>query len=241
MVRLEQDGQFAEKARLDYAVAMRRCWTNSSAPYIAIFEDDVLLADGWLVRTIANLEHNSQLMKETDWLDLRLFGSDSSTGWASRDFLGNNTPWISLGVGMLLFVVLIALRSRSQLLNPYLSNVSIFLICCIVTPAFVILFFQAPKGLILPPSPGVHRQNFGCCTQAQVFNSEHVPALATFITDLATNLPHDIAITRFARENHIARYALYPVLVQHLGKLAQFSIDPLKCIHFKLSSSHSVN
>ena len=220
MIRLEQDGQFSEKARLDYAVAMKRCWESSSAPYIAIFEGDILLADGWLARVVADLERSSELMKKTDWLDLRLFASDSSIGWASREFLGNNTPLISLGVGVLLFVVLIMLRSRAQLLSPYLSNASIFIICCIATPAFVILFFQAPKGLILPPSPGVHRQDdFGCCTQAQVFNREHVPKLATFITNQATGLPHDIAIEQFAHDNHIARYALYPVLAQHLGKL----------------------
>ena len=39
------------KAGLDYAFALQTCLKESTSPYIAILEDDVLLAHGWLAKT----------------------------------------------------------------------------------------------------------------------------------------------------------------------------------------------
>jgi hypothetical protein len=39
------------KAGLDYAYALQTCLEESASPYIAILEDDVLLAQGWIART----------------------------------------------------------------------------------------------------------------------------------------------------------------------------------------------
>ncbi|KAF2098818.1 hypothetical protein NA57DRAFT_76056 [Rhizodiscina lignyota] len=215
--RLEMDKDYVGKGRLDYTVALDRCWSNSSAPYIAIIEGDVLLAEGWLARTISGLLHIAKT-EHVDWLDLRLFGADVSIGWASKELLGNNVFWISLGVGLPVLMFLILLRRRSQTLNPHLSTPSLFIICFIAIPGFIILFFQAGKGSTLPVISGVHRQDtFGCCTQAQVFNRQQIPDLVEHMRNEEFNLPHDLAINQFRRDRGLARFALYPIIAQHFG------------------------
>lgn len=221
LLRLEGEEDFKNKGRLDYTVALERCWANSSAPYVAIFEGDILLAEGWFARTMTGLLNISKLAVQVDWLDLRLFGADVSIGWASRKLLGNNVLWISIGVALPTLGILIILRRQSQPVKPYLSNASLVVICCLAIPAFVILFFQAGKGSTVPVTQGVHRQEtFGCCTQAQVFNRKHVPELVAHLRNEAMTLPYDMAITNFARSKLMARYALYPVIAQHLGMLS---------------------
>ena len=57
---LKETAVYAEKGVYDYIHALRRCY-DTGAPYIGIFEDDILLADGWIVRTLRSLSQVSSV------------------------------------------------------------------------------------------------------------------------------------------------------------------------------------
>lgn len=62
---LEKERLFGRKVGLDFAYAFDDCYVSSSAPYIAILEGDVLVADGWFARVLMGLKeiaHHSEPM-----------------------------------------------------------------------------------------------------------------------------------------------------------------------------------
>ncbi|KAF2099547.1 hypothetical protein NA57DRAFT_75046 [Rhizodiscina lignyota] len=217
---LEKEKKFHEKAGLDYSVALQRCVADSAAPYIAIFEGDVIIADGWFARTLLGLKdiREQYEMGTKQWLYMRLFNEERSTGWATKDPLGNNVLWISLGVDVFLCAIAFLLKRHSRLLGPLFSPLSMLIICLITVPGLVILFFQAGKASMLPPSTGVHREDgFGCCNQGMIYPREVAADLASYLEEMAANMPHDNAIMEYHRKKQLALFALYPMQVQHVG------------------------
>ncbi|KAL2069200.1 hypothetical protein VTL71DRAFT_15538 [Oculimacula yallundae] len=236
LVTLEREGNFGAKGSIDYATALNHCYATSTAPYIAIFEDDILVADSWLTRSLLALRDiNAQMArksvrKEPGWLFMRLFNEERASGWASHALFANNTPLISLGIGLALATILIYLRDYwkggSKMLARRLDNAVIFVVCGLSVPAFVILFYQAGKASMLPPSPGVRMQDFGCCTQGMVFPRESVPGVVEHLHKAAeVHRPYDVAMDDYATENGLERFALYPVMVQHVGERSVITPD----------------
>lgn len=39
----------------DYIYVLKECLAQTDAPYIAVFEDDIIFADGWLMKTLDSL------------------------------------------------------------------------------------------------------------------------------------------------------------------------------------------
>lgn len=87
----------------------------------------------------------------------------------------------------------------------------------ITVPSFVILFFQCGKASLLPPSPGLKIENFGCCSQAMVFNRRQVPAYVEFLRSRLGSVPYDVLTAFHAGEAPLFRLALYPMQAQHIG------------------------
>ena len=237
---LEEWESWSAKAIIDYTVALERCFENSTAPYIAVFDGDIILADSWFARTLVGLREVEQQMKRIGrsgkWLYLRLFNQERFTGWMSRAIWGNNVPTISAAISVVVCVALLKLRRRiatdpafsgHTAIARHLNLPTIFVICTFTVPAFTILFFQAGKASLLPPAPGVHRQEYGCCAQALVFNREHVPGLIEFLRafefDHESVWGHDVATHEFAKKNNLQKWSQYPVVAQHVGMTTQLS------------------
>ena len=87
---------------------------------------------------------------------------------------------------------------------------------CLMVPAFVVLFFRAGKASLLPPLPGVSEENFGCCSQGLVFPREQIPGLVEFLRRKEEGQV-DMLLKERALEACLARMALYPVQLQHVG------------------------
>lgn len=83
-------------------------------------------------------------------------------------------------------------------------------------PTFVVLFFQAGKASLLPPRPGVHKEAFGCCSQALVFPRDQVPRVRDYLTQRSSG-QIDMMLDELAIHDSLDRYALYPVQAQHIG------------------------
>lgn len=197
--------------------SLRRCYETTGAPYIGMFEDDILLADGWLVRT---LQHLSQIPavddEERPWLFMRLFNQERSTGWASHEIGGNNEAWIILGIALGITIPAFLARKFFHLPRKYLDPETILITALLLNPALVILFFQSGKASMLPPTPGVSAEPFGCCSQAMIFPRSRIPTLLYFLEE-ARQGQVDLLLDNLAQQKRLTRWASYPVQAQHIG------------------------
>ncbi|KAI8624374.1 hypothetical protein F5Y19DRAFT_319940 [Xylariaceae sp. FL1651] len=238
------DGYALERKTVhDYGYALSQCVQTTEAPYIALFEGDILLADGWAARTLKNLHIIEQMMKDprrhdpvrgqvqpgepNSWLYLRMFNQERSFGWGGgTGFKSNNVHIISLAVSVpLLALLLLARRSfLPRHLARHLDAWVLLIICGVAVPLFVWLFFASGKASLLGSPPGVYEEFFGCCNQALVYNRKHAQALADFLI-AATNMPgrtgrSDMLPKEFAWEHGLARISAYPMLAQHAGRIS---------------------
>ncbi|TRX93008.1 hypothetical protein FHL15_006146 [Xylaria flabelliformis] len=231
------------KTLYDYAYSLRRCIQTTEAPYIALFEDDILLADGWAAWTLKNLHTLGQMMKDprrhdptpgrvepggpNSWLYLRMFNQERSSGWGGGyGFRSNNAHIISLAVSIpLLGIILFARRFLlPRYLVRHIDGWVILITCGVAVPLFVWLFFASGKASLVPSPPGVYEEWFGCCSQALVFNRRYAQELSDFFM-AATTKPGragrgDMLPKDFAWEHGLARVSAYPMLAQHLGRIS---------------------
>ncbi|KAI5916971.1 hypothetical protein F4810DRAFT_698461 [Camillea tinctor] len=225
----------------DYAYALAQCTQTTNSPYIAIFEGDILLADGWAVRTLKNLRSVEKMMTEpgrhdpvrgkvepgrpNDWLYLRLFNQERSTGWAGgTGFRSNHAHIIAIAIDLPLLTGLSLLRKfmLPRRWGRYLDH-WVLLVCGMAVPLFVWLFYASGKASILGAPQGVHEEFFGCCNQALVYNRAHAQALSDFLIAMTTHqrpgrsdmLPKD-----FAWNHGLARISAYPMIAQHAGRVS---------------------
>lgn len=221
--RLEDQQDFSTKAVYDYTYALKRCY-DTRAAWIVIFEDDILLADGWFVKTLQGISDIQRLFaaSRNDWLFLRLFNQERSTGWASSIPGQNHETLISILIMIPTFLALLLLRHRSASLRRHLDNATLAIICLVAIPTFVVLFFQAGKASLLPPRPGVHKEAFGCCSQALVFPRDQIPRVRDYLTQRRSG-QIDMMLDELAVQDSLDRYALYPVQAQHIGMLTSDS------------------
>lgn len=213
---MESQQKYVEKGVFDYTYAMEHCYEKET-PYIAMFEDDVLLADGWLVRTLLGLRDvEKSAKKDKSWLFMRLFNQERSTGWATKRIGGNHEFWIILGIDFGFIIPFLLARRLWPRGRDHLSLESLSVLVGLFIPALVILFYQSGKASLLPPSPGVINEPFGCCSQLMVFPRAQVPVVLEFLRARREG-QIDLYLNDLAEENGLARYALYPVQGQHIG------------------------
>lgn len=196
----------------DYIYALEAC-AQTGTPYIGILEDDVLLADGWLVRALLGLRDISRLHKP--WLYMRMFNQERSTGWSSRRIGSHNEHWIVLAVWAGGSGPVVLARRRWRAARTLLDPAALLVLAGVAVPALVVLFFQCGKASVWPPSRGVADEPFGCCSQVMVFPREQVASLVRFLGTRRGQV--DLLLNEWAEEASLARYALYPVMAQHMG------------------------
>ncbi|KAH9897486.1 hypothetical protein F4778DRAFT_743742 [Xylariomycetidae sp. FL2044] len=230
----------------DYAYALQSCLRTTQAPYIALLEGDILLAEGWAARALLNLRRVEVMMREPSrrppephkvqpgypntWLYLRLFNQERSTGWTGgTGFRSNNAHLISLAVAIPLLLILLLVRRPSSILPRalarHLDNWTLAVICGVAVPLFVWLFYASGKASLLPARAGVVRDEFfGCCNQALVYNRAHASALADYLFAATTRQPRcgrsDMLPRDFAWDRGLARMSAYPMLAQHAGRVS---------------------
>jgi len=183
--RLEiEQSLFMEKALFDYRYLLNTCY-NTGASSILMIEDDVLPLNGWFHWTIQALdaaESQTYMKGATDYLCLRLFYTEEFLGWNSEDW-PTYLFW-SATVVILPLLVMLAICLRSEVLARICTNYTIIVICGILIPLGIILFFAAGKNSMLPLPVGVNEMpKFGCCSQSLVFPQSQVPKLLEWFTE----------------------------------------------------------
>lgn len=202
----------------DYTYVLNHCLEETTAPYIAVFEDDIIFAEGWLSKTVTALGNLRQQSKS--WLYLRLFYTETSLGWdASVDYWYGHLPLtfvlaMAFGLSGLLF-----LRTIYKPARRHIDNSSLTVVTLVTIPAFTALVFMIGKYSLFPLQ-GVERMDVhGCCTQALVFPRIQVPDLINFLRERREGQT-DSLIEEYADKTPLERYALAPQVVQHVGLIS---------------------
>lgn len=208
----------AERRCSDYLYVLRECLVDSKAPYIAIFEDDIIFADGWLAKTLKGLSELRQRSKS--WVYLRLFYTETSLGWeADVDYwYGHQLLTFALAMGAVSALLLVG-RRACRPLGKHLDTPTLAVLVLVATPAFTALAFMIGK-YNLHPLQGIERMDkHGCCTQALVFPRFQVQGLIDFLHERGSGQT-DSLIEEYADAQGYERYALAPQVVQHVGLIS---------------------
>ncbi|KAB8235011.1 uncharacterized protein BDW43DRAFT_48937 [Aspergillus alliaceus] len=212
---LEERHNYYEKGVFDYTYVLDQCY-NTGAPYIGVFEDDIIFADGWFVKTLKGLHDIENRSKAHNWLYLRLFYTETALSWTNDDFAYRHISFVFLLAMSIACGALLLARRISSAVSRRLDIPTIIVICAITVPAFVGLIFMAGKYNISPMRGLVEMNKHGCCTQAMVFPRDQVPHLVNFLRDRKAGQT-DSMIEEYADEGKLRRFALAPPQVQHVG------------------------
>jgi GR25 family glycosyltransferase involved in LPS biosynthesis len=204
----------------DYVYALQKCYATG-IPYIAAFEDDIIIADGWMAKTskaLRNIEKKAASGKWKDWIYLRLFYTETSLFWRAEDDFWYRNMWLTFLLSSFTgFVLLVGIRYFAPGSRKHLDNYVVATICLLTIPAFTALAFMVGKNLLVYSHRGVFElEHHGCCTQGLVFPREQIPDLIKFLEDLKSGQT-DMMIEEYADTNGKPKLALEPQVVQHVG------------------------
>ena len=191
---------------------------ETGAPYIAAFEDDIILADGWMTRTLNGLKHivsqEPSLLKP--WVYLRLFYTETALMWEPTDFWYAHMP-LAFGLAMLVGLILLrTVRRRWSASHVHLDNLTVAVLCLITIPGFVALLFMVGKYTLQPMRSVQLMNGHGCCSQALVFPKSQIPDLIKALEYRGAGQT-DSMIEEYSDENGLDRYTLSPQAAQHIG------------------------
>ncbi|KAI1119964.1 hypothetical protein F5Y10DRAFT_273532 [Nemania abortiva] len=217
---MESNQTHGTKAKFDYSIVMEEC-EKTGASEILMIEDDVVFMDGWWPRvkealTVAT--HRTWELGHKDFLYLRLFYYEGLLGWNSESwpiYLAS-----SLGAAAGVLGVLLLMRRYIPTARLYITRSVIFLITFVFTPSVIILYFAAGANCVLPRPPGVHLMpKSACCGQGLVFQRSMVTneLLPLFYNKRWSEVPTDSFIEEYADSKQGLRWALTPVVMQHVG------------------------
>jgi hypothetical protein len=187
----------------------------SNAPYTIIFEDDIILAEGWLTKTLKSLIDIDRTLRNDAWIYLRLFYSETFLSWSSADFAYRNMPLIFALAALLALACLSALR-RSTRCRPFLDPATMAVISLLSVPAFTALLYMIGKYSLMPLRGVVEMNAYGCCTQGLVFPTRQIDGLIAHLRETG-NGQTDLMIEDYAEHTGLTRYALAPQQLQHVG------------------------
>ncbi|KAI1385524.1 uncharacterized protein F4822DRAFT_413322 [Hypoxylon trugodes] len=217
---IEHNKTHGTKIKFDFSVVMEEC-EKTGAPYNLIVEDDVVFLDGWRHRTLQALDvatTKSWSTGHTDFLYLRLFYYEGLLGWNSESWM-TYLGW-SLAATVSVVCVLFLTRRYVPAARLYLTR-SVFLLTVLVfMPLLITLFFAAGGNCMLPLPEGVHQMTENaCCSQGLVFPHSTVAneLMPHFRQNRWSEVPIDSFIEEYADAAGSLRWALTPVVMQHVG------------------------
>ena len=164
----------------DYTYLLDKCY-GTGAPYIAMFEDDIIVADGWMVKTRQAFREIERNKGWTNWLYLRQFYTEISMQWEDTDFWYQHIS-LTVGIGALIgFALLVLIRYQFPSTKRHLNNGALGVVSLITIPSFIALVFMIGKYSLFPPKGVIRMNKYGCCTQALVFPRNEVPGLVAYL------------------------------------------------------------
>ncbi|KAG6006665.1 hypothetical protein E4U21_006810 [Claviceps maximensis] len=226
LARLMEDNQtHAVKSKFDYSILMEEC-AMSGAPYMLLIEDDVVFLDGWRHRTMEAISiatMGSWEAAHTDFLYLRLFYYEALLGWNIESW-PRYTTWSTLFAASILCLLQLVRRYMAST-RRYITRPVFILTLGLFTPLLLLLFFTAGANCLFPQPPGVRLMPANaCCGQGLVFPVSTVltELLPLFRENRWSGSPTDSFIEDYADATGGLRWALTPVVMQHVGSKSTY-------------------
>ena len=150
---------------------------------------------------------------KNDWLYLRIFFTEEFLGWNSEEW----PQYLAGSIGVTAIIATVLLLIRRIVLETYITNNLIAVICLACTPACILLYFLAGRLSMQPLASGVHRMsNFGCCAQGLIFSHLIAPKVVARLAEKREGFA-DQLIEAWANEANLERWVVIPSLLQHIG------------------------
>jgi hypothetical protein len=186
-----------------------------------MFEDDIILAVGWMAKVRQGLNQidkgaatNPSLR---DWLYLRLFYTETALSWETRaDYWYGHMAYTLMLASFVCASVLLAFRFLVPRTQRYIDDPTVFVLSAIMIPAFTVLAFMIGKYSLFPLRGVVTMNVHGCCTQALLFPREQIPALVDHLRTIGAGQT-DTMIEEYADQTGKQRLALGKQVAQHVG------------------------
>ncbi|RYP83550.1 hypothetical protein DL769_001337 [Monosporascus sp. CRB-8-3] len=239
---MELNQSHGTKAKLDYSIVMEEC-EKTGAPYILMVEDDVVFLDGWRHRTMQALDVATNKAWEAghkDFLYLRLFYYEGLLGWNKQSWPTYLCSSLAIVAGVLCLLLLT--RRNVPAARLYLTRSVLLLATLVFTPLLIGLFFAAGGNCVLPRPAGVHLMpENACCGQGLVFPRAAVAddLLPLFRSNRSSEVPTDSFIEDHADATGALRWALTPVLMQHVGGKSSHGVN--RGMYGNMTPSHIWN
>ncbi len=235
--KAEEDRDMPLKGVFDYLYVLERCLEETTAPFIAVFEDDIVFAADWMARTMRGLQYlvrddqPAEGENKTDWLYLRLFYTETHLGWANEgDWWYRHLPLTLVFAASGTAAFLLVLRVLGCGARLRLDWITIAVVSMLVAPGFTVLAFMAGKHNLPLPGYSLHSNlpfasssagimpmdKRGCCTQALVFHRPALPGLIQFLRQKERGQT-DSMIEDYCDATGTKRFALGDQAVQHVG------------------------
>lgn len=231
--KMKRDNNLLDKydaERRDYVAALQWCLTKG-AHYNIILEDDAL-PDLLFVQKLRFVIDHRLPFNEHSWAMLKLFYPEKYQGWGDSASVTLELIFVVMSSG-----IVIALFSALTIPGPLCISCqpptiqiswTLAVIRCVFSMGFVLYIMLAlgrPHWEELKKvSPYLARvvEARGCCTPAMLYPAEHLPQLVEYLNSVhcTSAFPIDIAIDKFAKENHLHKFLTIPNLVRHIGMVS---------------------
>ncbi|KAI1463479.1 uncharacterized protein F4812DRAFT_446289 [Daldinia caldariorum] len=217
---IERKESHGVKAKFDYSIVMEEC-VKTRAPYLLMIEDDVVFMDGWWHRIARALEVATTKTWKAGYMDflyLRLFYYEGLLGWNSEYWLKYMTSSSAVVAGTT--CILLLMRRYVPAARLHLTRSVFLLVTLVFTPLLILLYFAAGGNCVAPRPTGVHLMpDHACCGQGLVFPRAKVSdvLLPLFHRNRWSDVPTDSFIEEYADATGDLRWALTPVVMQHVG------------------------
>ncbi|KAI1174576.1 hypothetical protein F4777DRAFT_553661 [Nemania sp. FL0916] len=208
------------KSKYDYSIALEAC-VKTGAPYILMIEDDVIFLDGWFHRVTEALDLAAAKSRDRghpNFFYLRLFYYEGLRGWNKESW-----PWYlnsSIRVTAITLSIILAIRRQIPRSRPYITPFIFGFIALVVMPSLILLYFAAGANCVAPQPSGVRLMaENACCGQGLVFprSTARNELLPHFRQNRWSTTPTDSFIEEYADATGGLRWALTPVVMQHVG------------------------
>ncbi|KAM3501814.1 hypothetical protein MY10362_005273 [Beauveria mimosiformis] len=239
------DGR-VENMRLDHSILVETCQSRG-APYFAFIEDDIIASPDWyrkFLEGVARLELKTK-QSHKDWVYLRLFYSEIFMGWNAEEWATYAQVIFLVYTAFILAFFVLRRRQRRRYTapsgySPLMSkeepaaksaqsqrhlqkfNQLSALIIGLWLPAVIALVFLSGrismKRLNPLPQSGIREMpRYGCCAQGLVIPKRHLPSFLSLLQDAPFDFPGDMMLEGHADQNKLAKWALEPSVMQHVG------------------------
>ena len=214
----------------DYVAGLQWCLAKG-ADYHVILEDDAL-PDLLFAEKLKFIIAHHLPVNDHSWVMLKLFYPEKYQGWGDSISVILELCFVTVFGGLLLTILSILVipapvlaSFRPPTIEIKWTLVAVRYLLSMLFVLYAMLSLGRPHWEELKKvSPTLAHvvEAKGCCTPAILYPEEHLSQLVNYLSSVhcSNAFPLDIAIDKFAEENHLHKFLTIPNLVRHIGMVS---------------------